>query len=161
MSQQAEESVAQFVDRFLQRSATGVLLVGTAYALSAVMYFVGDEVSGYLSKVTLVLGILAVISVLPVFIKMVRLRSNKQCNWSGSDSYMMGVFNKACVSAFEATFIFLIVLEPLSKKFLTEQPTNFFINVVLAVAASVLGLAFFFRTRRDEAELEDDLDPGS
>lgn len=160
MSQQTEESVAQFVDRFLQRSATGVLLVGAAYALSAAMYFANDEISGYLNNVTLALGILAVISVLPVVVKMVRLRRNKQCDWSGSDSYMMGVFNKACVSAFEATFIFLIVLEPVTKKFLTEQPTNFFINVVLALAASVLGLGFFLRTRRDEAALKDDLDNG-
>ena len=160
MSQQSEEPIAQFVDRFLQRTAIGVLLVGIAFAVSAVMCLVTDETAQYLDKLSLLLGLIAIVFVLPVVIKMVRLKRNKQCDWSGSDSYISGVFNKACVSAFEATFIFLIILEPVTKKYLTNQPTDFFINVILSLSAGVLGLAFFYRTRKDTAELEDDFTEG-
>lgn len=156
MSQQDEEPIAQFVDRFLQRTATGVLLVGFAFAVSAAMYLVTDEVAAHLDKLTLLLGLAAVIAVLPVFIKMMRLRANKECNWSGSDSYLSGVFNKACVLAFEVTFVFLIILQPVTKKFLTDQPTDFFINVILSVSAVVLGVAFFYRIRKDADEPVDD-----
>ena len=158
MSQQHEEPIAQFVDRFLQRTAIGVLLVGFAFAVSAAMYLVTDEFAAYLDKLTLLLGLAAVITVLPVVVRMMRLRANKQCNWSGADSYVSGVFNKACVSAFEVTFIFLIILEPVTKKFLTDQPTDFFINVILSVSAAVLGVAFFYRTRKDADELVDDFE---
>ena len=158
MSQKTEESVAQFVDRFLQRCAGGVLLIGLAYALSAVMYLVSNETADTLNNATVVLGILAVALILPMFVRMVRLRSSGQCDWSESDSYMSSVFNKACVSAFEVTFILLIILEPLSKRVLTDQPADFFINVVVAVAATVLGLAFFYRMQRDDDAIDDDLE---
>ena len=160
MSQQNEEPIAQFVDRFLQRTAIGVLLLGVAFAVSAAMYLVTESTALYLDKLTLLLGLIAIIVVLPGFIKLMRLKKNKQCDWSGSDSYMSGVFNKACVSAFEATFIFLIILEPVTKKYLTNQPTDFFINVILSLSAGVLGLAFFYRMRKDTAELEDDFTEG-
>ena len=58
MSANNTESMAQFADRFLLRTAVGVLLIAIAYAIGAAMYLVGDEVSGYLDKLQLLLAMI-------------------------------------------------------------------------------------------------------
>ena len=158
MNKDNSESTAQFVDKFLHRTAIGVLLMAFAYVTSSAMYLVSEEVAATLDVVELLLALLAVAAVLPVFIKYVRLRSNRQCDQSESDGYMADVLKKACVKAFSFTFVFLIILEPTSEKYLTELPTDFFINVILAFTLGVFSLTFFSLIRSDHDEFEDDFD---
>jgi hypothetical protein len=155
------ESMAQFADRFLLRTAIGVLLVAIAYAAGAAMYLVGDEIADYLDKLQLLLAVAAVVIILPGFIKYARLRAAGQCRAGEPEGFVAEVFNKACVKAFSLTFVFLIILEPLSKKYLTELPTNFFINLTLCLSLGVFSLTFFFLNREDDDDLEDEFGPES
>ena len=155
MSDQNSESTAQFVDKFLHRTALGTLLMTCAYAVSSAMYLVSEDVMATLDMVGLLLKLSAVVVILPVFIKRLRLRSRQQCNQSESDGYMAEVLKKACVKAFSFTFVFLVLLEPTTKKYLTELPTDFFINVILAFSLGVFSLTFFALIRSDDDEHED------
>lgn len=158
MSKENSETTAQFVDKFLHRTAIGVFLMTLAYAVSSAMYLVSAEVAVTLDVVELLLALAAVVVVLPVFIKFVRLRSKQQCNQSESDGYMAHVLNKACVKAFSFTFVFLILLEPTTEKYLTELPADFFINLILSFSLGVFSLTFFSLIRSDGDEIEDDFD---
>ena len=52
-----------------------------------------------------------------------------------------------------------LILEPLSKKYLTELPTDFFINLILCLTLGVFSLTFFFLNRDDDDDLEDEFGP--
>jgi len=158
MNQNNNESTAQFIDKFLHRTAIGTLLMTCAYAVSSAMYLVSEEVAATLDVVELLLALSAVVVVLPVFIQMVRLRSRQQCGQAELDGYMAEVLKKACVKAFSFTFVFLILLEATSEKYLTKLPTGFFINVIRAFSLGVFSLTFLLLLRSDDAETEDHFD---
>ena len=158
MNQNNIESSAQFIDKFLHRTAIGTLLMTCAYAVSSAMYLVSEELVATLDVVELLLALSAVVVVLPVFIQYVRLRYRQQCSHAESDGYMAEVLKKACMKAFSLTFVFLILLEPTTEKYLTELPTDFFINVILAFSLGVFSLTFLALIQSDGDELEDDFD---
>ena len=107
-------------------------------------------------KMPTLLSLLVLVILLPVFIRFVRLRANKDCDWSQPGGYVAEIFGKACVRAFSATFVLLIVLQVVADKYFAALPTAFFLSVILALSLGVLGLTFFYLVRSDEDELDDE-----
>jgi len=152
-----KESMAQFSDRFLKRTALAVLVMAAAYGAAAISHFVGDTVAGYLHWAKKVFAIGGALIVLPVFAKLMWLWFKRGKGSLGTPAgFIGGMFAKASVRAFETGFIAMIVFEPLSRGTLAHLPPAFFIQTVLAISIAVLGITFFVLSRDDDDEIDDD-----
>lgn len=61
--------------------------------------------------------------------------------------------------AFSLTFVFLMILEPVTEKYMAGLPAPFFINATLAFSLGVLSVGFFRLARGDgDDESDDDFD---
>ena len=156
------ESPAQIIDRLLQRTAIGVSLMTIAYAMSATMYVIDDEgVVDLIDTLQLILGILVLLVLLPAFVKYVRLYYRQKGECPEVDGYLVEMFRRASAMAFSLTFVFMVILEKVTEKHLTELPTPFFIDTILAFSLGVLSIAFFRVVRSDrDDEVDDDFDTG-
>ena len=157
MDHDSAESVSQFIDRFLQRTAIGVTLLSLANGLGAAGHLVGDRAAALADGAQFVLAVLIVLVVFPVFARLVWLRRRARCDWSESDSYMGQIFGQACVAAFSTAFILLIAFQATAERFFAGLPTAFFLDAVLAGSLAVLAIRFFGLARSDDDE-DDDVD---
>ena len=161
MSIQDEHLKAEFIDKFLQRVAIGVVLVALAFNLSALAFVVPDAVAFYLNKIELALGILAVIIVLPQFIKMMRCRMRGEAWAEDADSFVANIYRRAAEKGFSLTFVALVVLIFLSDDYLIELPLEFYFQALLAFSLGVFSLTFFWLLWADEEAPADEFDSGS
>jgi len=154
----SNESPAQIVDRLLQRTAIGVSLLTISYAMAAAMYVISDqEIVDLMDRLQLVPSILVLLIVFPVFVKFARLRYRLKSECSEADGYLVEMFRRASAMAFSLTFVFLMILEPVTEKYLVGLPAPFFINATLAFSLGVLSVGFF-RLARDDGDDESDDD---
>ncbi len=144
------ESVAQFIDRFLLRTAIGVALVAVGQAISAAMHVAGDDVAGMLDKLALLLSVAVIVIVLPVFVRLVRMRLDKSCDYSEADSYLAQVLNKACVFAFSLTFVLVVGLKATSGRLFVDQPPDFFLSIIAAASLGIFSVVFFVAQHSDD-----------
>lgn len=152
------EPLPQFVDRFLSRTAMGVATMATTYALGAALFFLDGELATWVDRLQGALAILAVIIVLPTFLRFVVMRRKGQCREVESGGFISEVFQKACARGFTATFVAMMLMEPLSKKITMTLPPSFYLSVALAISLGVFGVSFFSLTRVDD-ELDNE-EPG-
>ncbi len=150
------ESILEVADRLLLRMTIGMGFLSVAHALSAATYVVTDVVAGYLDNLATLLSVLLAIVVFPVLIKFSRFRKEEQCDSSGAESYISEVFTRASVKAFAITFIFVMVLEPVSERYFTDLPTVFFLNLILSLALGALCLTFFYLIRNDTDDFDEE-----
>lgn len=151
------QSPAQMVDRLLQRTAIGVSLLTISYAMAAAMYVIDDQgIVDFMDRLQLVPSILVLLIVFPAFVKFARLRYRQKSECAEADGYLVEMFKRASAMAFSLTFIFLIILELVTEKYLTDLPTPFFINATLAFSLSVLSIAFFRLAHGDGDDGDDD-----
>jgi len=152
----SKESPAQIVDRLLQRTAIGVSLLTISYSMAAAMYVISDqEIVGLMDRLQFVPSILVLLIVFPAFVKFARLRYRQKSECAEADGYLVEMFKRASAMAFSLTFIFLIILELVTEKYLTDLPTPFFINATLAFSLSVLSIAFFRLAHSDGDDGDD------
>ena len=149
------ESIPQFQDRFLQRTAVGVLCLAGGYAASAGQFLVGEGPAQVLDVLDLAFALAAVAMVLPPFVKLLRLRRSDEWACANTEGFVGEVFRTACVRTFTLMFVLLVLAEPLSDRFLLQLPTNFFINVILAVTLAMFSLSFLLLNRDDDEDEED------
>lgn len=152
----SKESPAQIVERLLQRTAIGVSLLTISYAMAAAMYVVSDqEIVALMDRLQLIPSILVLLIVFPAFVKFARLKYRRESECPEADGYLVEMFKRASAMAFSLTFVFLIILELVMEKYLTDLPTPFFSNTTLAFSLGVLSIAFF-RLMRGEGDGESD-----
>lgn len=156
----SKESPAQIVDTLLQRTAIGLFLLAIAYTMSAAMYVINNQdIVNLMDRLQLVPSILVLLIVFPAFVKFAKLRYRRKSECSEADGYLVEMFRRASAMAFGLTFVFLIVLELVTEKYLTGLPTPFFINATLAFSLGVLSVGFFRLARGDgDDESDDDFD---
>ena len=147
MSKQQKVSVAEQIDRMHQRIAMGVFLVAIAYAISAIRFFVSEEVIGVLDIFSKILGITILILVLPAFLKFVNMRRKNRGACKEPEGFVIEMFNQATGKAFQFTFLFLVALEIISKNYLAHLPGEFFIKLIISVTLAIFSLSFFFLNR--------------
>ena len=156
----SNEFPAQIVDRLLQRTAIGVSLLTISYAMAAAMYVISDqEIVGLMDRLQLVPSILVLLIVFPAFVKFAKLRYRRKNECSEADGYLVEIFRRASAMAFSLTFIFLMILEPVTEKYLTGLPAPFFISATLAFSLGVLSVGFFRLARDDESDDDFDTEP--
>jgi len=149
-------SIAQIAEMMMHRTAIGVFLVTMAYVLSAVVYLVDAQVARYMEYLQLVLGIAAIAVVLPVFVKYSRIKARRQAGCPESDSFMAEMFQRAGIKAFSFTFVFLVVLDVVTKREFVEFPTPFYINLILAFSLGVFSITYFRLVHSSGADEHDD-----
>ncbi len=89
--------------------------------------------------------------------KFARLIKRQKSKCSEADGYLVEMFKRASAMAFSLTFVFLMILEPVTEKYLAGLPAPFFINATLAFSLGVLSVGFF-RLARDDGDDESDDD---
>jgi len=154
-----EETVAQFIDRFLRRIAFAVLLMSISFVGAATSHFVEGDSLEMLEMVRRFFGLAAAIIVLPMFIKMMRIRWQKRKTCEEPPSgYIADIYGKSAANAFAAAFLVLIFTEPFADGKLAHLPPAFFLQAALAVMLGALGISFFILSRDDDDELDDDFE---
>ncbi len=152
-------SAEQFSDRFLTRSAYAMLLVAVGYSAEAAEPYVSEPVVQVLDYVSMATSAAIFILLLPLFATYL-----KHCRGKGSDfeGFVSEIFKKACIRAFEVTFIFLLILDVLSRSVLEHIPAKTFLQVAVAVCVASMGLTFWVLNRqaRGDGIDEDDFDEG-
>lgn len=151
------ETMAQFVDRFLQVITLGVFVLAFSYLVGVSQHFVSEEMRHTLNFVKTGLAFLGSAIVLPSFIKFVRMKINCGSGFAAEGGYVVEVYRKACEYAFSFTFVLLIFLEPIALGFLTEVPAALYIQVALSVSLLSLSVSFFLMSRGGD-ELEDEFE---
>ena len=153
---------AQLAESFLQRTAFGVLLLAAVYLLAAGMHLVGEPLERTLDLLQTGLALLAIVVVLPAFVRMLRLRMRGSADCADSDSYIGEMFHKACVTGFSVTFVMLMLTGPVSRKLpLHGLPVDFYIQAILAVSLGAFSATFFAALWRDRDSAVDDFGDGS
>lgn len=160
MSNQDDHSRAEFIDRFMHRTAIGVLLIALAYASSAMAPFLSEAAGSYLDNLELGLRVLAVIIILPQFIKMIRLRARQPENCE-TDGFVVDVYKRAASMAFALTFVTLVVMQALAGRELADLSAAFYINSTLAISLGVFSITFLRLAHAGDGEDDDDFDTGS
>lgn len=149
------DSPARVAETMMQRSAIAMGMVTMAYALSVTMQLVDGPVVRYLDWIQMALGLGVLVVVLPTFIKYSRLKTRLKDTCREADSFMANAFNQAARKAFSLTFVFMVVLQMLTRRHFTDLPTDFFINVILTFSLGVFSLTFFFLVRDNHDENDD------
>ena len=106
------------------------------------------------------LGVLAIIVVLPQFVKLIRLMARMRSGQCEPEGFVVDVYKRAAERAFAFTFIFLLFMDFMIGRFWTELPADFVIEVVIAVSLALFSLSFFL-FNRDDGEDEDDFETDS
>ena len=159
MSNNSTESPAVIIDRFFQRIAIGVTLLGLSYALSAASYIVSEDIASYIGPLKTLLSIMVLVVVFPAFWTFMKLDKKIRSLCYEPDSFIVEMFKNACVRAFSITFVTLIILELLSEVHFPELAPSFFLNIALWISLDVFALTFFMSTLAsddDEDDLEDE-----
>lgn len=147
MTNKKKASVAEQIDKMMQRVALGTFLVAVAYAIVTAKFLVTEETGDVLNIIARVLGVLIIVLILPGFIKFVNLKRKNREACREPEGFVIEMFNKATGKAFQFTFLFLIFFEFLSKSYLTHLPGEFFIKVTVSVTLGIFSITFFFLNR--------------
>lgn len=156
MNNQTAASIAEQMDKILQKIAFGVLLVATAYAISVIEFFVSTGNANILNNLSTALGVLAIVLVLPGFIKIIQLKRKHGAACKEPEGFIVEIFNQATGKAFQFTFIFLILLEIFNGAALAHLPGEFFIKLIIAVTLAIFSLTFFVLSRSGADDNFDD-----
>lgn len=150
------ETVTQFYERFIQRTAVAMLMMAFIYTISAFALVGGPSVAAIVDFLDRPLGIVIIIIMLPVFAKMVWLRIRQKNKCREADSFVAVTFKDAASRAFSVTFLTLILLLALSEGPLSDFPAAFFINIITAVSLATCSGWFLYANR----DIEEDDDFG-
>lgn len=163
MTKPVQLSSAEFIDHFLRRSALGMLLLALAYGAATLALLVGPVLAVWLGYVQLGLSLAILAVVLPVFLRFVRRRASKASGCGEADSYLVAQFQRASAWAFSASFIGLVVLEVVVRKWYPALPAGLALNAILCLSLAVMSLAFLLLDRQNDAEEEpeDDIEDGA
>ena len=160
-TRQVKVSVAEQIDRMMQRIALGVFLVAITYGLSVAEFFVSPQTNEILNNVIRVLGVGIIVLVLPQFLKIVMMKHKNREAFKDPEGFVIEMFDKATGKAFQFTFLFLVFLEFASDSLLSHLPGEFFIKLIIMVTLAIFSLTFFFLNRAGDAPgPEDDFSDG-
>ncbi len=156
MSQNNQQSAAEIVDKFMQRTALAVFLISLAFACTALRFVVEGDIASHLGKAKLVFSVLAVILVLPQFIRVMRLAIKNRASGCEPEGFIVDVYRRASEKGFAFNFIFLLIMDVVTDNLVTDLPPKFFIDVVIAASLAIFSLSFFFLNRKSNADEGDD-----
>lgn len=146
----SNKSQAEIMESFLQNIAIAVFLTALAFAAKAAIHLVPPEIAGYLRPLKTILGIGAVVLILPGYLQFLRrfTRSQRKACVQ-SEGFVAHAFRKACAKAFELTFVFLVILNFITRDHLQDLPTVFFMQFLTFLTLVVFSIAFFVFSRGD------------
>ena len=87
-------SVAEQIDKMMQRIALGTFLVAVAYAIVTAKFLVTEETGDVLNIIAKVLGVLIIVLILPGFIKFVNLKRKNRDACREPEGFVIEMFNK-------------------------------------------------------------------
>lgn len=152
-----DETMPQFVDRFLVRIALAVTIMAASYGAGALTHILGSgALRDFLTMAKDPVGVLAALIMLPMFIKMMVKVVRSGGKYTEPSGYIAEIYSKSAVNGFAAGFIFLILLEPFSGRALSDMPPQFFVQAAIAVMLSTLGISFFILNRAGDDDMDDD-----
>lgn len=159
MADRPSPSTAQMIDTFLQRTALGLVLIATKFAVTALAPFFTAVNEGLVDIITVLLSISAVLVVFPSFSRYLDRRRKDKAGCKHMESYLATMFREAAIRAFTATFVLIVGLQMFVDLASSDLPVPFYLDLIMAVMAGSAAISFFLLVRDDEDNADDDLDP--
>ncbi len=148
-------SPAQFVDRFMTRTALGIFLVSLAYGASVFERLLEGETVAILDKLGLALGIGAIVIVLPQFISLIKRRKSLELGSGEPEGFVTDVYKRAAERAFALTFVFLLFMDIMTGRTLSGLSAEVAIKIVIAVSLAIFSISFYLFNRVDDEDLDE------
>ncbi|RKZ13313.1 hypothetical protein DRQ32_01840 [bacterium] len=151
-------SSAQFMDRLMRRIAVAVFLISVCLAATVVMEYVSDPLADSIHTGTLVLAMVAVILVLPMFLRTILFKIRNRSSKFQPDSFVADAYRQAAERSFGLTFIFLALLDLWANNEPAPFSASIAINATLSLSLAFFSLSFFYLIRPVAGEEDDDFD---
>jgi len=138
------------LDRNMYIVAFAVFLIALKYIVSASMTIAGPELNKTLDVIELVLALSGAAAILFVLgWKFRQLDASQRKKYFNTESYVVNIFNVATMKAFGVLFLILALGEPFIKKYGQALPTQFYINMILAIMLVSLSTVFFYKLKNE------------
>lgn len=148
MDYKNDVTLAETADFHKQLTAVAVFLVAIKYAASAAAFLVDEALGQYFDWIEIGTTLAVVLLVLPMVAwKYSKLSKAQRSQYLEPDGYLATVLKQAMSKSWTVTFIFLTFLEVFVKERWLWLPSEFFIQVVLALMLAVFSLTFFYLSR--------------
>ena len=151
-------SSAQFMDRFMRRIAIAMFLISVCLAAIVAREFVGEATSDMIRWGTKGVAIIAVLLVLPMFVRALLYKVRNPSAKFQPDSFVADAYRQAAERSFGLTFIFMTLLDIWANNEPAPFSASIAINVTLAVALAFFSLSFFYLIRPVAGEDDDEFD---
>ena len=155
MSKKNKSSIADQMDNHKRLMALAILLLSIIYGIKTTFYFVDSETKHYLVLIATGLFILvAIILIILVSWRFITMARKKGCLQPPSDSFVMHVRNKAIITSWILTFVFVSVLTVITNRNSSPLPAEFYLNFISFIMLAVFGVSFFilFRAGSDDED---------
>ena len=149
-------SAAELLDQFMQALAIALFLFALKFAISAGMHFADSTFLTLLDWAELGVALLAIAILLPAAFHYRRLKSRLGQRFLESDGYVADIFKKSFAKSFSITFLFLVLLEIVTKNQFLDLPARFFVQVILTMMLGTFGLTFFILSRSPEKDFPEE-----
>ena len=153
MSKKNKSSIADQMDNHKRLMALAILLLSIIYAIKTTFYFVDSETKHYLAFIATGLFILvAILLVILVSWRFITMARKKGCLQPPSDSFVMHVRDKAIITSWILTFVFISAITVITKRESSPMPVEFYLNLTSFIMLAVFGVSFFvlFRAGNDD-----------
>lgn len=154
MAETPAPTTAQIVDTFMQRTAVGLVLIASKFAVTAAAHFLPVTAEDFVDITAVLLSIAAVFVVLPSFGRYVAARQKDKSCFANVESYLAEMFKEAGMRAFSATFVLLIGLQIFTDLAQPGLPVVFYLDLIVAVMTGSAAISYFLLIR-DDTEEED------
>ncbi len=154
----AQQSAAQFYERFLGRVTLGLLLLAIALVIDCAGYFVDAATDEVLRYVRRTLSVVIIIVVAPSTLKLMWNRWKSDSPHREPESFVVEIYKKASLHGFTFVALALVVLQGVLGAGESTLPALFFIKAVLAAMLLVTSLSFYLQMQVDDDLEEDDFD---
>lgn len=152
MNVDAEHNVADVADQHIRWTAVAILLASLKYFAEAAQALVGESLAALLDWVEIGCALAAVGVVFVILVsKHRRMGEEKWKDFMGPDSYLGQMFRQASTAALVMSWFAMIVLEILARGALAALPTEFFLQVTMAILLGTLGFKFMLLDRESDA----------
>ena len=154
-----DASLAETADFHKQITAVAIFLVAIKYAAAAAVYLVNETTGQYFDWLELGISLVVILLILPMVAwKYSKLSKAQRSAYLEPDGYLATVFKQAMAKSWSVTFVLLVFLEVFVKERWLWLPSEFFIQVVVAIMLAVFSVTFFYLSRADS---EDDFEEGA
>ncbi len=161
MTKAPDLAIAETADRHQSMIVLAFLAMALNYIAAGATLIAPPEIGTYIDMIRIGMAVVTVGLILPVLLwKVLQLPKEARHLYFRRDGYVAQSMIRAHKVSWAITFVFMAGLESVLGQRFNEIPGQFFIDLVLAVMLSSMGIAFFLFNRGDD-DLDGEEDSGA